>query len=413
MKTLVSGFMIGMLVASCGQENSSFIDATNLEGKARITGNAIKESQVGNVQSGLGFIAMDNSYGYLDVRGVGDAGWARNGRAIADGDGFANRLNEIDPKKELFIGDVNFINWESTLGDYCTYTKTQYMGAGTFSFISQPSAIEGAIEFGYNLIGTTNNHTRDCYRYNSAQKLSGENSERATLEYMNNMMGTLSNDFIHHGIAESIEKRISPKILEIEKQGKIIKIAFNSVYFHSHDNPGYCDAYSNCYRHVDSIMRALKNTDADLKFLSIHSQGRRGYQRLSSVGKRFIEEFGGDIVFGHGTHQIQPVRALQKPNGDYGILFEDFGNFLHPGVSGHGDNMQGRVLFDLENLKIAQVQLMTIRGKQYQNVNSDLRASARSAVTIPSNLVLQKVSSGLVFNGYGEEMQVAFTSLVD
>ena len=363
----------------------------------------------GNAQANdLPPIPFSDSSGYLDIRGVGDAGWARNGEPIDQLPLFEERLRDFDPNGEILLGDLNFINWESSLAEECTVSKNKYVKKG-YSFISHPEAFEGALNFGYNLFNLTNNHSRDCYQVAHDEEVSYEQSEKETLQIISKLSDDY--DFVFHGMGKNQEERFSPKVFNITKDGQEVTLAFNGVYAHYHNRPTYCQRYSNCFEHADEIMRRLQNSNADIKILSIHSQGEMGYRRSQQLAQRFIFEFNGDLVLAHGTHSIKAVKVVKKANGyDQGVIFEDLGNFLHPGIRGHHENMLGRILVDLQTKKIIQIQAVTLRGIQGRGVDGFIKGSHHSAENIPANFDWLKPHNFLT-NGYGDDMSWAYYNL--
>ncbi|MBE9041180.1 CapA family protein, partial [Oscillatoriales cyanobacterium LEGE 11467] len=116
----------------------------------------------------------------------------------------------------------------------------------------------------------------------------------------------------------------------------------------------------NCISDTETVLRSLSSADADIRILALHSWDEATQQELVNVGTRFIRDFDGDIVFGHGPHKWEPVRLMRSNSGKQGVLFESLGDFIHPHLGGGPDNFIGRVLFDLETLEVRQVQAIPI-----------------------------------------------------
>ncbi len=399
-----------LLLTSCGLKTSESIDLENLEGKAKFEVLTTPEETM-TAGHDMDFIDLDESPGrYLDIRAVGDAGWARNGRPINSDNGFFDRLTEFDPNREILIGDINFINWETTLGEECVNTKSDIAGARLFSFVAHPNSVRNALDFGYNLFNLTNNHSRDCFEYSNSPRPDDGEAEKMTTQIMEQLMEEYHNSFVWHGMHTNAYIRFRPKTFSIEKGGRIVTVAFNAIYLYGGQGAGYCnivDNFSNCFDHKNEILAGLAASNADLKLLSIHSQGRNAFNQLRDLASDFIHNYDGDIVLGHGSHRIQPVRVVEKADNSFGVIFEDFGNFLHPGVRGHGDNYQGRVLIDLETLQIAQVQVTTLATAQRAGVDGVLRASDREVSTVPSNFSWTRGINGLT-DGLGNELNTGY-----
>lgn len=342
----------------------------------------------------------------ISILGVGDAGWARNGFAVAHFDGFNPNLKNFDPRQIILKSDIKFINWESSLGEDCVYSKRERLGQGSYAFISHPQVLKNAIRLqGFNLVNLTNNHTRDCYQY----KLSQDEDIFASERYAFGLIKQWEKGRNHFGIVGLSDRgNLSPKIIHLNKGGSKIKVAFNGIYAHYHHSPSYCRNLANCYEDHDRIMQEIMRSDADLKILSIHHQGQKGFNRSEAMARKFITVYGGDIVLAHGAHKYGPVRMLRKPNGKLGVHFSDFGNFLHPGVSGHGRNIIGKVEYDPKLKLFVAVKIMTI-GTQQVSLNSSkngLFASPVSAQNIQTNFQLQSGRS--LKNGMNEAMHWAY-----
>jgi hypothetical protein len=287
-----------------------------------------------------GPIAFSSSGEYIDVRGVGDTGWTIASESPEKNE-FAELLKSFDPEKVLLRGDLNFINWESTVGPSCDkWNQVQ------FPFQSPPEAIRAARDFGFNLFSMSNNHAEDCAKYDT--KMSGSMRTRFELSSL-----AKGNEMLWHGVGKAHEiSRIATGYFLLK--GKKIKVAFAAVSFLNWRT--HSTARGESSYHGEKILESMAKSDAKLKILSIHTQSTLEQGKI--FGVRFIKEAGGDIVFAQGSHRWEDVESLQKSDGRMGVIFHGLGNFSHTGcVSGH-KNIMARVLLNKETLDIAQVQIV-------------------------------------------------------
>src|SRR5205085_584468 len=75
------------------------------------------------------------------------------------------------------------------------------------------------------------------------------------------------------------------------------------------------------------------------------------------------------------------VRVVRKDSGGTGVVFESLGNFIHPSLGAQAKNFIGRALFDAENLKLRQVQVLPIA-----NTGRDVRWSSVNGADLQANL---------------------------
>lgn len=383
MKLLLLSFSISLLILSCGK--TSFDDGEGILLSEKVIAKPIsRELESSQSKNQVEFVDLDyKNTDYLDIRGFGDTGWSRSNQSYPLAPELGYFMDDFDPTSLSYKGDVTFMNFESVVSDHCIQFKSKYIKGRMYSFVSHPDNVIAAIKRGVNLINLTTNHTRDCYMNDEfgEGKGSGWASELMNISSMRKIEKDYKN-FTWHGLSLKKADRLRPKILKIKKGAKVYRIAFNAIY-----SSKIRTKYSNTSVDANQILRGLKNADADLRFLSIHSQGQSGLDRLNEIGVNFIENFNGDIVFGHGSHKGEPIRVIKKfKNGKgKGILFEGFGNFLHPHLASRKDNYIGRVLFNPKNLRPVQVQVIPISNYGGRE-SSYVRFSPRSGKIFPANL---------------------------
>jgi poly-gamma-glutamate synthesis protein (capsule biosynthesis protein) len=283
---------------------------------------------------------------YIDIRGVGDSGWAGNQTQVPLAARFGEALDDFDPTGDGYQADLAFLNWESVVGTRCSQFSPE-----RFGFLSHPDNLVQASDRGYNLIGLSNNHTRDCH---------DGRGERASAEMTINAMATAMRDrpVIWHGVAPSSMDKTQPKVKSFTIKDRTVRVAFNSIHLGRESCPD-----ANCNEDRYWVLQNLRDADADLRILAIHVlEFGDAWQRIAEVGAEFIRNYQGDVVYGHGPHVWKPVHVVERNDGSgrKGVVFTSVGNFIHPGLSAQARNAIGRALLDPETLALRQIQVLTV-----------------------------------------------------
>ncbi len=327
--------------------------------------------------SSLAAAPLDHAHvSFIDVRGVGDSGWSKTHEKVPIAAQFGAALDRFDRTGEGYRGDLSFINWETVVGNGCTQFGTAYSPGRSYAFVSRPENLTQAHERGFNLIGMSNNHSRDCYASNETS----EHGEVASADMTAKSLAALGDmDWATAGISASADRndasRVSVHAFTIK--GRTVRVALGSLYLGRPDCPR-----AGCAGDTDALFRSFRAAQADLRILALHSMGPTDQDELVRTGVRFVEDFGGDVVYGSGPHVWKPVRVVRKKDGSgKGVVFESLGNFLHPSLGAQAKNFIGRALFDPQSLKLRQVQLLPVA-----NSGSDVRWSTADATSIESNL---------------------------
>lgn len=312
-------------------------------------------------QSNLPPIPLDSTQAteYIDIRGVGDSGMALTYQQpptlndILPQQGvrahFGIRLDALDNTGKSYRGDLSFINWETVVGPYCNRFRGR-PSPSSYTFVTHPDQLIEAYRRGFNLIGLANNHSWDC-----PVGERGMDGALMTAQYMNwieNRMGNIS--WIWHGV-DAPRAKSTAKVKTMTIKGKPIRVAFASLYL-----GGACNNIT-CNQDKTAVLRSLQAAEADLRILSIHSWNDSTQVELVRTGKDFIQNYNGDIVFGHGPHVWKPVNIVQSNSGKRGVMFESLGNFIHPNLAPKQQDMIGRVLVDINTLQIKQVQAIPLK----------------------------------------------------
>lgn len=354
MKTvaLASGllFCLGssVLIVSC-KKNSSLMEEADVQAV-----NERDSDYLPKVSDSAGSrppVPLDAGLDFIDIRGVGDSAWSGLKAKVAPGSGMKTALSKFDPSRKILKGDLNFINWESGVGERCnSYYNVDY------AFMSSPVAVSEAFEHGFNLFGLANNHSEDC---SSGVDPDGQSVAGGIVTAR--FMKSISNQkpMLWHGVGPSAGLS-SPVALTFSLKGRLVKVIFASITFQDWD----C-VDSTCEPRAQALLTAMKNAPGDLRILSLHSQGSGPFARGKTWAERFVREFNGDIVFASGPHTWAGVKVIEKSTGGRGVVFHGLGNFLHNQVAPNPDNMIGRVLLDSKTLKLSQVQVIPVLNNAY------------------------------------------------
>jgi hypothetical protein len=314
--------------------------------KPVIAGSIFKEPNQTNSRDPLKAVPLSgtNTNEFLDIRGVGDSAMAETHRQPIKPT-LGLRLQQFDATGKSYKGDLSFINWETTVGTRCNRFWAA-LGPASFAFISHPDNLIQAYQKGFNLIGLANNHARDCPKGEN-----GANGALVSSQHLERLTQSIGNNWLWHGVGTQKVARV--KTFNIK--GRAVKVAFASLYIAAGD----C-TYVTCIKDEKTVLRSLRDADADIRILALHSWTDETQIDLVNLGYNFIRNYNGDIVFGSGPHRWKPVRIVQSTTGKKGVLFESVGNFIHPALVPGSEHIVGRVLFDLKTLKLRQVQAIPI-----------------------------------------------------
>lgn len=288
--------------------------------------------------------------GYIDLRGVGDSAWSSTHQSPPRAAEFDKALSDFDPTGLSYKGHVNYINWETVVGNECKKWAAPYAAGRSYAFLSLPASLEQAYAAGFNVVGLSNNHARDCSDDEGEAR-----SSKITAPAMQSI--SVGKNWLWHGVADTEAGETKVAVGSFNAGNRTVKVAFGSAYTGRATCP-----LAACKTDIDPIMAALQAADADLRILALHSVGKSDQLELARLGVRFVEKFGGDVVYGSGPHVWSRVQVARKPNGKPGVVFESLGNFIHPGLGTQARNIIGRALFDAKTLELAQVQVIPISG---------------------------------------------------
>lgn len=304
-------------------------------------------STAGHSSKSLGPISLSTPPNYIDFRGVGDSALSGNkSRTPPNGLGFATSLQRFDPNRRILVGDLNFVNIESQIGPGC---RNYY--PVDFGFVSDQNMVISAIKHGFQLLGMANNHSEDC-------KLSSAGHSGATETVLRLRDLGKRFKFQWHGVGRD-QDLTRPSVSSYQIKGRHLSVALSAIAFQSWGcEESACNKMLTGTNVKAGQIAAMANTNADLKVMSIHTQG---YESSAyDQATQFFRRAGGDIVFGHGPHIWRGVSINKHPTNGCSIHFKSLGNFIHPQLSPQSRNYVGRVIYDKISLKPVQVQVIPI-----------------------------------------------------
>lgn len=339
--------------------------------------------------------ANDKNDAFIDIRGLGDSGWSESKHPLA-----ATFGETLDKFGNGYRGDLSFINWETVVGESCNT-----WGSASFFFVSKVDNLNQLYKRGFNLIGNSNNHARDCVKGPDA---SGALVGGELMTASNMAAASAGKTWLWAGVGKG--DPTDTKLQTFTIKGKQVTVALGSGYFGS----ARTCANSVCANQVDTAMQKVLATKAQIRIFALHCMevGDPKYcnSEVTAAGQKFIEQ-GGDVIFGHGPHVWRPVYVVRKNAGTStngsatGVLFQSLGNGAHPALSDQAKNYIGRALFNLSDLKLRQVQVLPIRNYR------EGAAPERKGRIQYSDVPLSEVEGNVKFTKHPEKGTAGFANV--
>ena len=379
-----------LVVAACAAPGSEIDDSEDLgepaEGESAIV--PLTEPDETAPAAALPAAGLDyETTNLIDVRGVGDSGWANTHEKTPIAAAFGAALDKFDSSGEGYRGDLSFINWETVVGTSCTQFGNAYSPGRSYAFVSRAENLIQASDKGFNLIGLSNNHTRDCYA-SPDTSLSGEAASPDMTA--KGIEGLGERPWIWAGVSSTRDANdhSRARVRTFRIKGRDVRVAVASTYMGRPSCPR-----ASCKGDKTQLLESLRDAQADIRILAIHSMAAADQDELVRLGTEFVKKYDGDVVFGSGPHVWKPVRVVRKDSGGTGVVFESLGNFIHPSLGAQAKNFIGRALFDPENLKLRQVQVLPIA-----NAGRDVRWSSVNGADLQANLRWTPSTRGVYAN---------------
>jgi len=328
--------------------------------------------------------------GLLDIRGMGDSGWANTHEKTPIAAEFGKALDRFDPSGKGYRGDLSFVNWETVVGTGCSQFASVYTPGLSYAFVSRTDNLVQANDRGFNLIGLSNNHARDCLA-SADTSLTGEVASAAMSAQ--NIEGLGDRKWLFAGLASSAHEDdfAKARVRTFVVKGRQVRVAFGSMYMGRAACPR-----AACSGDKRALFESMRDAPADIRILSLHSMGPTDQDEAVRTGTEFVKSYNGDVVYGEGPHVWKPVRVVRKGasfGGGTGVVFESLGNFLHPSLGAQAKNFIGRALYDLRTLKLRQIQVLPVA-----NSGRDVKWSSVDGSALQANLQWSPASRGVYAN---------------
>jgi poly-gamma-glutamate synthesis protein (capsule biosynthesis protein) len=328
---------------------------------------------------------------FLDVRGMGDSGWSNTHESTPIAADFGKALDRFDPTGKGYRGDLSFVNWETVVGSGCTKFASVYQPGLSYAFVSLPDNLAQANDRGFNLFGLSNNHARDCLA-SADTPLTGEVASAAMSAKNIEALGDRS--WLFAGLSSTANENdfAKARVRTFSIKGRQIRVAFGSMYMGRASCPR-----AACSADKRALFESMRDANADLRILSLHSMGPTDQDEAVKTGAEFVKSYNGDVVYGEGPHVWKPIRVVRKDasfGGGTGVVFESLGNFLHPSLGAQAKNFIGRALYDLRTLKLRQVQVLPVA-----NAGHDVKwSSSVDGGALQANLKWSPATRGVYAN---------------
>ena len=326
----------------------------------------------------------------LDIRGMGDSGWANTHEKTPIAADFGKALDRFDATGKGYRGDLSFVNWETVVGTGCSQFASVYKPGLSYAFVSRTDNLVQANDRGFNLIGLSNNHARDCLA-SADTSLTGEVASAAMSAKNIEALG--DRKWLFAGLASTAHEDdfAKARVRTFVVKGHPVRVAFGSMYMGRSECPR-----AACAGDKRVLFESMRDAQADIRILSLHSMGPTDQDEAVRTGVEFVKSYNGDVVYGEGPHVWKPVRVVRKGSafgGGTGVVFESLGNFLHPSLGGQAKNFIGRALYDLRTLKLRQIQVLPVA-----NAGHDVKWSSVDGGALQANLRWSPASHGVYAN---------------
>lgn len=304
----------------------------------------------------------------------GDAGWAKThvSKPSYTG-GFKAAFERFDSSREL-IGDINYINWETTVGTKCDQFWAPST-ASTFAFLSHPQDLSDAINIGFNLVGLANNHTYDCL--SSPEGVGPLQTHRHVQEISSQITSQPNNETVlFSGVFQLPNEE--PRIAEMSiGAGESIPITFISAYVGGdlqHCKHMLCD-------HALVQYARKMGEQQGLRVLALHSWNVSSHERLKSILRSWLKQGLIDIAIGSGPHIAEPISIVQTPRGPR-VMATSLGNFIHPSLASQPNNVILRTQW-IYDPSTQHLQLDGVKGTVASCVGEECRKGTTRVYAVP------------------------------
>jgi hypothetical protein len=283
----------------------------------------------------------------------GDSGWAdTHVPTPVYQQGFKRAYQRFDPQKRL-IADINYINWETSVGSVCSAFWSPPSGS-TFAFLTRPEELVDAVAIGFNIVGLANNHSYDCLRSPEGNGPLQSYDHVARLKQDLQRRGVSA---LFSGVFQSSDSESPALTMQVGK-GQV-PVRFLSAYVGG--DAQHCRQIV-CDKAIERYAGSMAS-HAGLRILALHSWDPSSHQRLKAILRSWLSRGLVDVAIGSGPHVAEAVAVVKTPRGS-GVLATSLGNFIHPSLSSQPNNvvLQTTWSFDpaRQRLRLDQARTTTV-----------------------------------------------------
>lgn len=297
-------------------------------GAARQPVGGAREAAAGNTAAG-NTAAGDTAGGVVfSFHAFGDSAWSdTHPAAPAYTGGFQAAYRQFDPDSR-FLGDLNYINWETSVGKICTRFWAPST-ASTYAFLSRPEELGDATTLGFNLVGLANNHSFDCV---ASPEGNGPLQTLSHVAALRNALASGQKFALFSGVFGRLEEE--GLTMDFPKSGVRIPVTFLSAY--AGGDAQHCRNIL-CLSATPRFSVALERK-AGLRVLTAHSWNAGSHAELSRTLVQWLKNGWADVAIGTGPHVAEKVSIVDTPRGKR-VLATSLGNFIHPGLGAQPNNI--------------------------------------------------------------------------
>lgn len=213
----------------------------------------------------------------------------------------------VEGMKPVFeTGDINFCNLATLAGG-------QDFGVSGYPTFNAPTSWIDAMDgLGCNVYNTGSNHTND----------KGQRTITAELDYLDT-----KDPLAHAGANRNDQEQKEVKYFTVKG------VNFALVSYSTYWNIENANPYS--LNHFDETLVVPQLNEAREKADVVIVSMRWGTEYSEEINAKqdeqaqYLANLGADIVLGHGTHTLQPVKELEGKDGRKTIVWYGLGNFLN------------------------------------------------------------------------------------
>lgn len=314
--------------------------------------------------------------------------------------------------RPLIDGDVNFANIESVV----TSQESIAAQSKAFVFRSHPNSIRHLLDLGFNLFSLANNHSHNH----------GFVGLEETLSTFEALQRAVPDPIAFSGLERSRDDFRQARILRVGAHTvALAAVGITDSQFRVGSKPraGVLNVKNSA--DFDLVLTSLREAQADLKILSIHT----GIEMKTSLesGQRFmferaLREGDVDLILAHHPHIVRPVEYIRGK-----AIFYSLGNYLMVGaanLTGRGPDTDyglfGRAHFAWD-ARIQRLRLQAVEAVPLTNMHLQPRplgtAEAAQRIQFLNSLSVQELGSAamsfeIAQNGFGvfcDRQELAFS----